>query len=378
MNNAIYLDHNASTPIDAQVAEAMRPYLDNYYGNPISSHVFGQKCRQAIEHARRQCAEMLGCDLDEVIFTSGGTESNNMAIRGIAFANQHKGNHIITSVIEHPAVLEVCKYLERNGFYVTYVKVDEEGLIHPDEVEKAIRPETIMISVMHANNEVGSIQDIEALSYIAHSHDIILHTDAAQSIGKIAVDVNSLGIDLLTLAGHKLCAPKGIGALYIRRGIMIENLMYGAAHEFGLRPGTENVLEIVGLGKACNLVTGNLTFYSEHMRAIRNKLENEIIKNIPIARINGTRQNRLPNTSSIGFHGIRANEIMTECPTLAVSAGAACHADQVDMSHVLQAMHVPVEYGMGTIRFSVGRDTKETDVEYAAVEISKTIMKLQR
>jgi len=377
-NTLIYLDHNASTPVEKRVEEAMRPYLLEIYGNPSSSHVFGQQGRMAVEKAREQCALMLGCHQGEIIFTSGGTESNNMAIKGVAYANRHKGKHIITSTVEHPAVMEVCKHLQKGGFEVTFVDVDERGLVDVGDIEKSIRTDTILISIMHANNEVGTIQPIESISQIAHSHDIVMHTDAAQSVGKIAVNVDSLGIDLLSIAGHKFCAPKGIGALYIRRGTPIEPLMQGAQHEFGLRAGTENVLEIVGLGEACLMVLENLDKYTHHMRLIRDKLESYITKSITWVRVNGDIHKRLPNTSSVSFEGINANQIIAACPNIALSAGAACHADQVDVSHVLRAMRVPLEFAMGTIRFSVGRHTPEQDVDTAVKDILKAVHALQK
>ena len=372
----VYLDYNATTPIDPRVADAMLPYLYEKFGNPSSSHVFGAEAKLAVEKARHEIAKMLGCTSEEIIFTSGGSEANNLAIKGIAFAYRSRGNHIITSAVEHPAVLEVCAFLETQGFLVTYLPVDDFGMVDPASVESAILPTTILISIMHANNEVGTVQPIEAISVIAHRHNIIMHTDAAQSIGKIPVRVDELGVDLLSIAGHKVYAPKGIGALYIRTGVELSKQMHGATHEHNIRAGTENVLEIVGLGKACGLVSENLTSISEHLREMRDLLEQGIIETFPWVKVNGHPENRLPNTSSISFRGIEANTILSEMVNVAASAGAACHAEHVDVSHVLRAMRVPLEFAMGTIRFSVGRNTTKEEIGRALIEIRSVIQRL--
>lgn len=373
----VYLDYNATTPIDPLVADAMLPYLYEHFGNPSSSHAYGVTAKKGVENARTQIAQMLGCLPEEIIFTSGGTESNNLAIKGAALANRDKGNHIITSAIEHPAVLEVCADLEKQDFEVTYLSVDEFGMVDPDEVERLITPHTIIISVMHANNEVGTIQPIQAISKIARSHNILLHTDAAQSIGKINVKVDDMGVDLLSIAGHKLYAPKGIGALYIRTGTRINKLMHGAEHERNLRAGTENVLEISGLGKACALINENHEKYARQMRELRDQYEKVIFEKFTWVRMNGHPEQRLPNTSSISFRGLEANTILSELGNVAASAGAACHADQVDVSHVLEAMKVPLEFAMGTIRFSVGRFTTKDDIGYAASEVIRVVEQLK-
>ena len=373
----IYLDYNATTPIDPRVADAMLPYLYENFGNPSSSHAYGTAAKLGVEGARREIADMLGCKSEEVIFTSGGSEANNLAIKGAALAHRSRGNHIITSAIEHPAVLEVCTFLETQGFKVTYLAVDEFGMVDPAEVESAITPTTILITIMHANNEVGTIQPIKAISDIAHSHNIIVHTDAAQSIGKIPVRVDELGVDLLSIAGHKLYAPKGIGALYIRTGVELHKQTHGATHEHNLRAGTENVLEIVGLGKACSLVSDNLETYSSHLRELRDQLEQGIKKSFPWVKVNGHSEKRLPNTSSISFRGLEANIILSELVNVAASAGAACHAEHVDVSHVLRAMQVPIDYAMGTIRFSVGRSTTKDEIFRAIGEINTVIHRLK-
>jgi cysteine desulfurase len=369
----IYLDYNATTPIDPRVADAMLPYLYENFGNPSSGHSYGTDARKGVEKARVEAAKMLACKTVEVIFTSGGTESNNLAIKGVAISCKSKGNHIITSAIEHPAVLEVCAFLETEGYKITYIPVDDYGMVDPKDVESAITPATTLISIMHANNEVGTIQPIKAISKIAHSHNIIMHTDAAQSAGKIPVCVDDLGVDLLSIAGHKLYAPKGVGVLYIRTGIELAKQMHGAAHERNLRAGTENVLEIVGLGKACALVSENLEAYSDHLRQLRDQLELGIRTSFPSAKVNGHPQMRLPNTSSISFCGMEANNILSRLDNIAASAGAACHADHTDISHVLRAMKIPHECAMGTIRFSVGRFTTKDEINIAVNEISKVI-----
>ena len=363
--SSIYLDYNATTPVDPQVLATMRPYLEEIYGNPSSGHIFGALARQGVEKARRQVADMLGCHPKEVIFTGGGTESNNLAIMGAAFALRDKGDHIVTSAVEHPAVLEVCGWLKKQGFRVSVVGVDQNGLVDPHEVERALTPRTILISVMHANNEVGIIQPIRKIADIAHSHNILMHTDTAQSIGKIPVDVQDLAVDLLTIAGHKIYAPKGVGGLFVRAGTPLEKISHGAGHEFGLRPGTENVAGIAGLGEACRLVAENISDDQRRMRVMRDQLEKHLLGEFPEAKVNAADAPRLPNTSSICFPSREANKIVASSIQVAVSAGAACHAGDVQVSHVLRAMNVPREFAMGAIRFSVGRQTNAEEIERA-------------
>lgn len=374
----IYLDYNATTPIDPRVAESMLPFLNEHFGNPSSSHLYGAAARMAVETARRQVADMLHCAIDEIVFTSGGTESNNYAIKGAAFANRSKGSHIITSAIEHPAVLEVCHFLEEKGFKITYLSVDEFGLIDVAEVERAITPQTILISIMQANNEVGAIQPVAEIAEIARKHNILVHSDCAQSIGKIPVWVDELGVDLLSIAGHKLYAPKGVGALYIRRGVKLEKQMHGANHEMNWRAGTENVIEIVGLGKAGELIGQDFKQSMSHLKNLRDHLEQSILGKFSDCRVNGHPEKRLPNTSSICFKGLEANTIVAELSdNVAVSAGAACHSDHVDVSSVLQAMKVPVEYAMGAIRFSVGRFSTRQEIDHALQAIIPVIERLR-
>ncbi len=373
----IYLDYNATTPIDPRVADAMLPYLQTHFGNPSSGHALGVTTKKAVELARRQVADTVGCRIEEIIFTSGGTESNNHAIKGVAHAYRKKGNHIITSMVEHPAVIEVCRYLEEHGYTVTYLPVDEFGLVDPGQVEKAITSQTILVTIMHANNEVGTIMPIADIGKIAHKHDILMHSDCAQSVGKIPVTIEDLGVDLLSIAGHKLYAPKGIGALYVRSGVRLEKYIHGADHEMNRRAGTENVLEIVGLGEACAMAAENLSKYHDHMKKLRDRLENGIKTRFPDVRVNGHPEKRLPNTCSVSFRGLEANTILAELDRVAASAGAACHSDRVDVSAVLEAMNVPLEYAMGTIRFSVGRHTTEEEIDRALDEIEKVVQRLQ-
>ncbi|MCF8226380.1 MAG: selenide, water dikinase SelD [Bacteroidales bacterium] len=372
----IYLDHNATTPIAPEVAEVMRPFLDEYFGNPSSTHAYGVTTKLAVEKARGQVAELIGCDSSEIIFTSGGTESNNYAIKGAAYAGKNKGNHIITTTIEHPAVFEVCRYLEKNGFEVSYIGVDKYGMVDPDDIRRAIRPETILVTVMHANNEVGTIQPISRIAEITRKHRIVFHTDAAQSAGKIETRVESLGVDLLSIAGHKLYAPKGIGALYIKSGIELEKLIHGADHEQNLRAGTENVLEIAGLGKACEIALKDLDKYQQHYTKMRDELFGLIKRELPDVRLNGHPEKRLPNTLSISFPNIEANTLVARLDNVAASAGAACHSETIDVSAVLSAMKVPIEFAMGTIRLSTGRDNTLEEMKLAANEITNTVRSL--
>lgn len=361
----IYLDYNATTPIDPEVADAMRPCLDGLFGNPSSSHLHGLAARKAVETARCQVAELLNCDADEIIFTSGGTESNNFAIKGIAGANRHRGNHIITSAIEHPAVTEVCAHLAARGFTAHFVPVDETGLVDPDTIERAVTTQTVLITVMHANNEVGTIEPIEEIAAVARRHGVTFHTDAAQSVGKIPVNVQTLGVDLLSLAGHKLYAPKGVGALFVRRGTDIEKFMHGAGHERNMRAGTENVLEIVGLGKACEIAGKDVTANMARTKSLRDRLHEGLKEREKDLRLNGHPEKRLPNTLSIGFRNSEASALLNDLTIagISASAGSACHAGETTLSPVLAAMKVPLDYAAGTLRLSVGRMTTEGEID---------------
>jgi len=378
MKKPIYLDYNGTTPHDPEVIEAMRPFIEEEFGNPSSNHWYGIAPKRAVNAARKQVAGLLGCDPAEVIFTSGGTESNNHAIIGTAMAAKDRGNHIVTSTIEHPAVLEVCRHVQRMGFEVTYVPVDEHGVVSALDVEEAITPKTTLITIMHANNEVGTIQPVAEIARIARAKGITLHTDAAQSAGKIPVRVDDLGIDLLSLAGHKLYAPKGIGVLCIRQGTEPRKFMLGAGQEMGKRAGTENVLEIVGLGKACEIAARDLDRNMKQMRHMRDMLHEGLKLGLKDIRVNGDLQNRLPNTLSISFKGLEANRILEEIGLdVAASAGAACHAGAVEISHVLQAMNVPLEWAKGTLRFTTGRMTTEDEIQRAIDVISDAVGRLQ-
>jgi len=374
----IYLDYNATTPIDPRVADTMAPYLHTHFGNPSSGHALGAETKKAIEKARKQVADMLGCGVDEIVFTSGGSESNNYAVKGAAFARRAKGKHIIASSIEHPSVSEACRYLEREGFKVTWLGVGGDGLVDPADVENAITPQTILVTVMHANNEVGTVQPVAEIAAVARRRGVLIHTDCAQSIGKIPVRVDELGVDLLTVAGHKLYGPKGIGALYIRRGVELEKFVHGADHERNLRAGTENVPGIVGLGEACAMVSERLDDYGSHMKKTRDRLEAGLLERFPDLRVNGHRERRLPNTLSVSFRGLEANTIVSELSDrVAVSAGAACHTDKVEVSSVLEAMAVPLEEAMGTIRFSTGRTTNMQDIDAALDAVTGVVERLR-
>ncbi|MEX0702939.1 MAG: cysteine desulfurase family protein [Planctomycetales bacterium] len=366
MSRRIYLDFNATTPLAPEAAAAMRPFLVEPYGNPSSPHWAGIPARDAVETARSQVAGLLCCDATEIVFTSGGTEANNHAIKGAVFAQpKHSGGerpHVITSRIEHPAVLEPCRFLERLGAEVTRLPVDRHGLVDPDAVRRAIRPGTVLVSIMHANNEVGTVQPVEEIARIARERDVLCHTDAAQTVGKVPVDVESLGVDLLSVAGHKLYGPKGVGALFVREGVELEPLLHGAAHEAGRRAGTENVLEIVGLGAACDaarrwIEDTSIARLRDHFQgALQERLGAQVV-------LNGHPERRLPNTLSVGFRGRIGGDLLAALPQVAASTGSACHAGSLHVSPVLEAMGVAEEVALGTVRFSLGRTTTREEVE---------------
>jgi len=358
----------------------MLPYLGDQFGNPSSSHPFGTAAKRAVERARAQVAALLNCSPAEVVFTSGGTESNNAAITGIAFAERERGNHIVTSAVEHPAVMEVCRWLETQGFRITVLSVDATGRVDPADLERVISEETVLVTVMHANNEVGTIEPISELAAIAHRYGAVMHTDAAQSVGKIPVLVEELGVDLLSVAGHKLYAPKGVGALYVRNGIRPAKLLHGASHEAGRRPGTENVLGIVGLGKACEVARRDLTNHMSHMQTMRDRLYDGLQAGLgsAVVRLNGDPDKRLPNTLSVSFREIDANTLLSEIgDRVAASAGAACHAENVEVSPVLTALGVSTDWALGTVRFSVGRETTLRQVDHAVEIVSAAVRRLQ-
>lgn len=381
----VYLDYNATTPVDPVVTEAVRPYLELHYGNPSSMHAYGRQAKKAVENARAQLASLLNAHNDEIVFTSGGTESNNFAIRGIAYANRSGGNHIITTAIEHPSVTGVCRYLEKHGFRITFLPVDGDGMVDPDDVLRAISPQTILITVMHANNETGTIQPVEEIGLIARNNEILFHTDAAQSVGKIPVDAFKMKADLISVAGHKFYAPKGVGALYIRRGVKPEKIIHGADHESNCRAGTENVHGIAGLGMAAEIAhqllkhdpASRIPHPATFIKTLRDRLHEGILAEIPGAKLNGHPDARLPNTLSIGFPGVDAALLLGEMKDIAASAGAACHAGESEISGVLAAMHVPAEYAAGTIRFSLGRMTTAEQIEQAIPVIADAYRKLR-
>jgi len=360
----IYLDYNATTPLAAEVAEAMEPFLRSTHGNPSSMHWAGVPAHDAVEKARSSVAALLCCDATEIVFTSGGTEANNLAIKGSFFARCERSTpfHVVTSQIEHPAVVEPCRFLESLGAEVTRVKVDRFGRIDPEDVRRAMLPHTALVSVMHANNEVGTLQPVREIAAIAHEHGALCHTDAAQTVGKIPVDVEVLGVDLLSIAGHKLYGPKGIGALYMREGVELEPLLHGAGHEAGRRAGTENVLEIVGLGAACKLAQKWID--DDQVRSLRDELWQRLKELFGEGvSLNGHPEHCLPNTLHVTFGGLRGHEILARLPHLAASTGSACHAGSLQISPVLAAMGAPHAVAMGAIRFSLGRSTTPAELE---------------
>jgi cysteine desulfurase len=370
----IYLDYNATTPLDPAVIDAMLPYLRAHFGNPSSAHPYGKSAHAAVDQARQQVADLLGARPDEIVFTGGGSEASNHALKGVVFAKLHgifgrwaKGAHIITSAVEHPATLKPCEFLQRLGCRVTILPVDRFGLVDPDAVRRAIDRSTTLISIMHANNEVGTLQPIREISSIARERGVLVHTDAAQSLGKLSVNVTELGVDLLTVAGHKLYAPKGIGVLYVRQGVKLEPLIHGAGHEGGRRAGTENVPCIVALGKACELARQSLPAATERLRRLRDRLWERLRAALGERIVlNGHPEKRLPNTLSVNFVGHVGAELLQAVPQVAASTGSACHEGQVCLSPVLQAMGVPSEMGRGAVRLSVGRFTTEEEVDRAA------------
>jgi len=373
----LYLDYNATTPVDPRVLEAMLPYLREQFGNPSSSHAYGLAAHAAVERARGQVAALLGCAPEEIIFTGGGSEADNLAIKGIAEVNQERGNHIITCQVEHPAVLATCRYLEHRGFRVTYLPVDQHGRVDPDDVRRAITPATILITIMHANNEVGTLQPLTAIGRLAREHGIPLHTDAAQCVGKLSTRVDELGVDLLTVAGHKLYAPKGVGALFVRRGLRLEPLIHGAGHEGGRRAGTENVASIVGLGEACRLAGEGLAEEASRLRSLRDRLHEGLTAQAGPVRLNGHPSERLPNTLNVSFAGIEANALLAATPEVAASTGSACHAGRTEPSAVLLAMGVAPQLALGAVRFSLGRWTTQEEVDRAIPLLAEQVRVLR-
>jgi cysteine desulfurase len=368
----IYLDYNASTPIDPRVAAIMRPLLEGPFANPSSSHPGGLEARAVIERGRSQVASLLGSAPDEIVFTSGGSEANNLALKGVFFALRERGDHIVSSAVEHPAIVEPARFLERLGAQVTFVRVDRTGLVDPDDVRRAMTPRTILVSVMHANNEVGTIEPIAEIARIAHEHGALMHTDAAQSVGKIPTGVDQLGVDLLSIAGHKFYAPKGVGALYVRRGVRIESLIHGAGHESGRRAGTESALMIAALGAAAQLASdlGPMAEVQRLRELLWDLLSEGLGEEVVL---NGHPTLRLPNTLNVSAVGRVGSDILAALDGVAASTGSACHSGSVELSPVLAAMGTSPEVGMGALRLSLGRPTTEAEIREVAERLVRTV-----
>jgi cysteine desulfurase len=386
--NRVYLDYNATTPIEPKVLEAMLPYLSREFGNAASIHTPGQRARAAVETAREQVAALIGARAQEIVFTSGGTESDNHAIFGVvgqAFLpvppskNPDSLPHIITTAIEHEAVLNACQALEKSGVRVTFLTPNRQGQIDLDELQQAVRPKTVLITVMHANNELGTVQPLEEIGRIAKERDLYFHTDAVQSAAKVPIDVNMLGVDLLSLSAHKFYGPKGIGALYIRSGTRLRQLLYGGHHQRGFRPGTENVAGIVGLGKAAEIARESLAADARRVSTLRDKLEQGLLARVPHARVNGGTASRTPNTTNVGFPGIEGEALLIalDLKGLACSTGAACSSGAVEPSHVLTAIGLPPEEARASLRFSLGRHTTENEIDFALQVVPAAVEQLR-
>jgi cysteine desulfurase len=367
MNAPVYLDYNATTPVDPRVADAIEPYLRQHFGNPSSTHVYGRNAHQAVEQAREQVAILIGARADEIVFTGCATEANNLAIRGAARALRDKGRHVITSAVEHPAVEQPCRRLGEDGWEISVIPVDKYGQVDPAQLSDAVRDDTILVSIMHANNEVGTIQPIEEIAAITRPRGILLHTDAAQSVAKIPVSVDDLGVDLLTLAGHKFYATKGVGALYVRRGTPLQPVLVGAGHEAGLRPGTENVPAIAGLGEAARLAHERNSRHAQQLCLLRDQLHTLLTEAIPGILLNGHPEQRLPNTLNLSFPGIDGRDLLAQAASeVAASVGSACHEDDETVSGVLGAMGVNTDRARGAIRLSLGTPSTGAEIERAA------------
>ena len=377
MNRKVYLDHNASTPVHPDVIQAMLPYFGERFGNPSSVHGFGRDARDGVEAAREQVSRFLKVKKEEIVFTSGGTESDNMAIKGIAHARRR--GHIITSQIEHHAVLRTCENLEENGFEVTYLPVDGYGMVDPEDVRRAIRPDTILVTLMHANSEAGTIQPMREIGRITRERAIPLHVDGVQTVGKVPVDVDAFGIDLLSFSGHKIYGPKGVGGLYIRRGTKMVSVQHGGEHERSRRAGTENVAGIVGFGAAVEIRGREMTAEGVRLTALRDRLWDDVRARIPEVRLNGHPTERLPGTCNLCFRGVESESIVLglDLKGIGVSAGSACTSGNVEPSYVLVAMGVPVEWAMGSVRSSLGHGTSREDIDYVVESIEPLVAKLR-
>lgn len=377
--NRIYMDNAATTRVSEPVAQAMMPYLTEVFGNPSSVHSFGREARKALDHARAQVAQALGAEPKEIYFTGCGTESDNWAIRGAAYAHKDKGNHIITTTIEHHAVLHTCEQLEKEGFEVTYLEVDEYGRVDVKALEAAIRPTTILITVMAANNEIGTLEPIEEIGRIAREHKVLFHTDAVQAIGSVPFDVKRMNIDMLSLSGHKFHAPKGVGALYIRSGVRIDRFIRGGAQERGQRAGTENLASIVGMGRAIELATQNLEAHNAKLSALRDRLIQGIQSNIPEVRLNGHPTMRLPGNVNVSIRYIEGESLLLslDLKGIAASSGSACTSGSLDPSHVLLAIGLPHEIAHGSLRFSLSEENTEAEVDYVIDTLREIVDRLR-
>lgn len=375
----IYMDHSATTPTRRDVLDAMIPYYTEHYGNPSSIYSIARESKKAIDTARAQVAKALNAEPDEIYFTSGGSESDNWAIKGIAFANRKKGNHIITSKIEHHAVLHTFEYLEKEGFTVTYLPVDKYGLVDPAELEKAITDKTILVSIMYANNEIGTIEPIPELAAVAKKHKVYFHTDAVQAIGNIPIDVKAQDIDLLSLSAHKFYGPKGSGALYIRKGVKIDNLIHGGGQERRRRAGTENIAGIVGLGKAIEMATADIEGHNRKIRAMKDRLQAGILEKIPNAYLNGHPEKRLPGNINISFEFIEGESMLLwlDDEGICASTGSACTSGSLEPSHVLLATGLPVEISHGSLRLTLGDSNTQEDVDFVLGALPKIVLRLR-
>ena len=374
----IYMDHNATTPLDPEVLEAMMPYLTDKFGNPSSStHAYGWEARRAVDETRVQVAELIGARPEEIIFTSGATEADNLAIKGVAHAYRDRGNHIITSQIEHKAVLETCKFLEKEGFRVTYLPVDRYGMVDPEEVRGAITDKTMLVSIMYVNSEVGTIEPLEKIGEIAKEKGVLFHSDAVQGVGKIETKVDKLKTDLLSISGHKIYGPKGIGALYLRKGVKIEPLLHGGGHERGLRAGTENVPGIIGLGKACQKASRVMKTEAERLTKLRNRLYERVMEKIKRVYLNGHPEKRLPGNLNLSFEYVEGESLILSLKSFAISSGSACTSSSLKSSYVLLAMGIPEEIAHCSLRICLGKSNTEEEVDYLVEELSNNVARLR-
>jgi len=378
-NRKIYLDYAATTPTDPEVVKAMLPYFTERFGNPSSIHSFGQESKAAVEEAREKIANLIGAKPEEIIFTSGGTESDNSVLKGIAYANQNKGNHIITASIEHHAIIEPCKFLKKNGFKVSYLSVDKDGLVNPEDVKRAITDKTILISVMHANNEIGTIEPIAEIGRIAHEQEIYFHTDAVQNVGHLPINVDNLNVDLLSISGHKLYGPKGVGAFYVRKGTRTVSFMHGGEQERRRRASTENVPGIVGFGKAVEIAEKKMHKEAKELTILRDKLIKGIFEKIDNVHLNGHPVRRLPNNVNVSVEFVEGESILLnlDMEGIAASTGSACNSSSLEASHVLLALGLSHELAHGSLRFTLGRYTKEEDIDFVLEVLPRIIAKLR-